>query len=137
MKVLKALPYKPEHPPRPGFGTLGTAITVRANFFPVKFERQILYDYAISITPDKYLKGRRERLFTLLEQCRHPQWLLYAKSVVHDKGARLVSAKELPQSLEIPVPFLEEGQSQPSSSAETYVFSFKLQRELDPHELIM
>ncbi|KAI6030695.1 ribonuclease H-like domain-containing protein [Pisolithus orientalis] len=40
VQVLKKLPYKPEHPHCPGFGTLGIPITVGANF-AVKFKKQL------------------------------------------------------------------------------------------------
>lgn len=130
VKTLKNLPYNAERPSRPGFGTLGTKITLRANFFPVKFERQILYDYAISVSPTKLFRKRREALFTLLEQSQDPKWRPYASHVVHDKNARLISAKKLPQSMEVPVLFLE------GNDSETYTFSFELTNELDTEELI-
>ncbi|KAL4080951.1 Piwi domain-containing protein [Scleroderma citrinum] len=136
VRVLKKLPYKPERPHRPGFGTLGTPITLRANFFPVKFSKQILYDYAVEITPQKFLARRRKRLFTLLEESNHPEWRGFAPSIVHDKSARLVSTKRLPQFLEVPIIFVEEGETRPSVHAETYTFSFELKHELDSSELV-
>lgn len=136
VKVLKALPSKPERPHRPDFGTLGRAITLRANFFPVKFSKQILYDYAVEITPQKFIARRRSRLLTLLEESNHPQWRDFAPFVVHDKSARLVSAKKLPQSLEVPVAFVEEGETQPPAHRDTYTFTFALKHELDTGELV-
>ncbi|KAI5986247.1 Piwi-domain-containing protein [Pisolithus albus] len=135
VQVLKKLPYKPERPHRPGFGTLGTPITVRANFFAVNFKKQFLYDYAVEITPDKLLKQRRARLFTLLEQSQHPQWRELAPFVAHDKSAKLVSAREFPKSLEVPVVFREEDETRTSPPQDTYKFTFKLTNKLDTQEL--
>lgn len=36
IQSLKGIEPNPERPPRPGFGTAGTVISVRANFFAVK-----------------------------------------------------------------------------------------------------
>ncbi|KIO06004.1 hypothetical protein M404DRAFT_999229 [Pisolithus tinctorius Marx 270] len=135
VQVLKKLPYSPERPHRPGFGTLGTPITVRANFFAVKFKKQFIYDYAVEITPDKFLKRKRARLFTLLEQSKHPQWREFVPFIVHDKSAKLVSAKELPPSLEVPVVFTEEGETRPSPPEDKYTFKFELKHKLDNREL--
>lgn len=136
VRVLKKLPYKPERPHRPGFGTLGTPITLRANFFPVKFSKQILYDYAVEITPQKLVNRRRNRLFALLEDSNHPQWCDFARFIVHDKNARLVSAKKLPESLEVPVVFVEEDETEPHAHRDTYTFTFELKHELDTGELV-
>ena len=40
-------------PQRPGFGTQGRTIQLRANFFPVEFPRGTLYHYDIDIVPGK------------------------------------------------------------------------------------
>ncbi|KIK27482.1 hypothetical protein PISMIDRAFT_674841 [Pisolithus microcarpus 441] len=135
VQVLKKLPYKPERPHRPGFGTLGTPITVRANFFAVKFKKQFIYDYAVEITPDNLLRQRRARLFTLLEQSQHPQWREFAPFIAHDKSAKLVSAKEFPESLEVPVVFREENETRSSPPQDTYRFTFELKHKLDTKEL--
>ncbi|KAI6114150.1 Piwi-domain-containing protein [Pisolithus sp. B1] len=87
-RFLKKLPYKPERPHRPGFGTLGTPITVRANLFA---------------------------------------WRELAPYIAHDGSAKLVSAKELPESLE------DETRSSPSE--DTYKFTFELKHKLDIQQL--
>ncbi|KAI6123475.1 Piwi-domain-containing protein [Pisolithus croceorrhizus] len=127
VQVLKKLPYKPERPHRPGFGTLGTPITVRANFFAVKFEKQFIYDYAVEISPDKFLKKKRARLFTLLEQSEHPQWRELAPYIAHDGSAKL--------SLEVPIVFREEDETRSSPSEDTYKFTFELKHKLDIQQL--
>ncbi|KAI6005356.1 Piwi domain-containing protein [Pisolithus marmoratus] len=118
VQVLKNLPHKPERPHRPGFGTLGTPITVRANFFATSS-----------------LNGNAARLFTLLEQSDHPQWREFVPFIAHDQSAKLVSAKELPQSLQVPVVFREEGETRPSPPEDTYTFTFELKHKLDTREL--
>lgn len=49
---------KQQPPDRPGFGTLGRRMTVRANFFPIKFPRQMsVYHYDVTIEPAKMPKS--------------------------------------------------------------------------------
>ena len=45
----------PERPLRPGFGTLGIKIILRANFFPLRISKNIphYYDYVVSISGSK------------------------------------------------------------------------------------
>ncbi|KAG8214739.1 argonaute-like protein [Butyriboletus roseoflavus] len=136
VKSLKSTPYDCVRPTRPGFGTLGRPGVLRANFFPVKFPKTgIIYDHHIEITPKTDLKSIRTRLFALLEQSAHPGWQEYVPFIAHDGSARLVSSKRLPQPLDIPILFLQEGQAQPSQHDRTYTFSITLTQELNSSDL--
>jgi hypothetical protein len=131
----------PKLPLRPGFGTLGREITLRANFFPLKLSNKVIYDYNVQITAPRVSKGGSEgaadtgtntkkRLFDLLEE--HPNCAPFRPHIVHDRMQRLVSAKRLPQPLDIPVTFYEEGQpAPPKKDAKVYKFSIVFVRELD------
>ncbi|GJE86301.1 argonaute-like protein [Phanerochaete sordida] len=95
-------------PLRPGFGTAGTAIKLRTNFFPVKVPKGPLFEYDVKITPEVAVKRVKRRIFQLAEQT--PGWASNGLKgcVAHDHAAKLIAAKALPQPLEIVVPFSDE-----------------------------
>lgn len=45
IKSFKSLSVKPERPVRPGYGTMGTPITLSTYFFAVKLPKGPIYDY--------------------------------------------------------------------------------------------
>lgn len=114
---------------RPGFGKRGVAITVRANFFALKYPKNIvLYDYAINITPNIKTEEKRERrrLFDLLEST--PELAPYLHEIAHDRAQRIISRRLLPSPFVINVPFSEEGR--PQRGNKTYAVEI-----CDPKEL--
>ncbi|OBZ72736.1 Protein argonaute 1B [Grifola frondosa] len=123
---FKTLNVGAEMPLRPGWGTLGRPIMLRANFFAVKIPTKgVYYNYDVTISPAKDAKGERKgRIFDLLEQS--PQCAPYAGHVAHDRSQRLVSAKKLPQPLSIVVPFYEEGETGPRPGGLTFTVDIKL-----------
>lgn len=58
-----------ELPLRPGFGTVGREIKLRANFFPVRIPAGSLYEYDVAISPTAGTASRRvkKRIFQLAE----------------------------------------------------------------------
>ncbi|EIW78043.1 Piwi-domain-containing protein [Coniophora puteana RWD-64-598 SS2] len=133
--TLKKLPFRAERPYRPGFGTLGTRITLRSNFFPVKVPKGTIFDYSIKISPDPGGRKTRNRIFQLLEASTNQQWRPYVNVVAHDRSARLVSAKKFPQPLDIPITFVDEGRTQPDPRAKVYTVSIEFTRELDMSQI--
>ncbi|KAJ7640433.1 argonaute-like protein [Mycena polygramma] len=119
----------PDRPLRPGYGTLGRLITLRANFFPVRVPAGPIFDYTMEITPKTDFKRLKARIFFLLEQSDACKPLL--GHIAHDRSQRLVSAKKLPQPLNISVPFYEDGEKGPKAGATVYTISIKLDKELD------
>ncbi|KAJ3879731.1 argonaute-like protein [Lentinula edodes] len=133
VKAFNSLQIKdPSRPLRPGYGTLGTPITLRTNFFPVRLPKAPVYDYSVDISPKTDINRLKIRIFTLLEQL--PDCKPFLPHIAHDRSARLVSAKRLPQPLNFIVPFYEEGAS-PSRVTTTYTVSVTFTRELDPTQL--
>ena len=141
-KKLTLAKKDPKLPLRPGFGTLGREITLRANFFPLRLSNNAIYDYNVQITAPRVPKGggsegaadtgtnTKKRLFELLE--RHPTFAPFLPHIAHDRMQRIVSAKRLPQPLDIPVPFYEAGESgPPKKGAKVYTISIVLTRQLD------
>lgn len=131
---FKSLKVSPDRPLRPGYGTVGTPITLRANFFPVKVPKGPVYDYTVEIHPKTDINRLKVRIFQLLEesaQCRP-----HVSHIAHDRSQRLVSARKLPQPLDISFPFLEEGEQQPRPNATVYTVSIRFDRELDTGRLI-
>ncbi|KAG6848643.1 hypothetical protein H0H93_015297 [Arthromyces matolae] len=134
IKAFKSLKVIPERPLRPGYGTSGTAITLRANFFPVRLPKGPFYDYVVEVSPKAKAKGIERRIFELME--KSPVLNQYSSSIAHDRAQRLISATMLPQPLDVPVRFFEEPATGPAPDAPVYIVSIKFQRELSPARLI-
>ncbi|KAH8113207.1 Piwi-domain-containing protein [Phellopilus nigrolimitatus] len=85
----------PDHVVRPGFGKRGAAIAVRANFFALKYPKDVvLYDYPVVIAPDVVSLTVRKRVFELLESTL--EVAPYLHEIAHDWTQRLVSRSRLP-----------------------------------------
>ncbi|KAJ7641512.1 argonaute-like protein [Roridomyces roridus] len=123
----------PARPLRPGYGTAGRAITLRANFFPLRVPAGPLFDYTIEIKPKTDINRLKARIFTLLEES--PACRPFLGHIAHDRSQRLISARALPQPLDVVVPFCEEGENAPRPGAIVYTVSIKLDKVLDVTEL--
>lgn len=130
---FKQILYDAVMPLRPGYGTLGRKIVLRSNFFAVKLPKGPWYEYTIEITPNDDLKYKRLRLFELLEQS--PQCRPFLPHIAHDSSQRLVSAKKLPDPLDIRILFIEEGAQLPGPNAKTYNIHFSFVQVLDLSEI--
>ena len=130
---FKSLSVKPERPLRPGYGTTGTPITLRTNFFAVKVPQGPIYDYTVEISPSTDFNKLKARIFQLLELS--PAARTHLPYIAHDHSQRLVSAHKLPQPLIIPIKYYEDHQNGSSSSGKIYTVSITFQRVLDPRQL--
>ena len=73
INALRTLKQNPnELPVRPGFGTEGRPIKLRANFFPIKIRSSTYYEYDVALSPVAGTAIRRvkRRIFQLAEQDR-------------------------------------------------------------------
>lgn len=131
---FKSMKVVPERPVRPGYGTKGTPIMLRANFFAVRVPQGPIYDYVVEISPTTDVNRIKNRLFELLELA--PGCQQHLPYIAHDRSQRLVSAKKLPQPLDIRVPFIEDGATSPAPNAQVYIISIRFERELDPRQLV-
>ncbi|KAG2034653.1 Piwi domain-containing protein [Suillus americanus] len=129
------LTFNPERPHRPGFGTLGGQITLRANFFPVKLPKGPIYDYHLEITPSTDIKRIRARLFELLEQSDQEGWKEFVPFISHDSSQKLVSKKRLPQPLDVQVQYYEDGEDGPNTRSKTYTVAIIHTADLDITQL--
>jgi len=130
----------PERPLRPGFGTLGTKITLRANFFPLRISKNIphYYDYVVSISGPKSDKdgaklGTKIRIFELLEQ--HLSFRAYQNHIAPDRSQRLVSSRPLPQPLSINIKYFDEQRQGSSDDADHYIVEIRLDKILATADL--
>lgn len=130
--VLRKVPKAPQRPTRPGFGTAGTPITLRSNFFPLTTGLDKLYDYSVQIEPQQFLRKHKARLFELIEES--PQVQPHRPYIAHDGTQRLIAAKKIPD-IELTVPFFERGQNGPPPNADVYRVSITLIRELNVKEM--
>ncbi|KAJ7074810.1 argonaute-like protein [Mycena amicta] len=133
IQAFSAVKHKPDRPLRPGYGTRGTPITLRANFFPVRLPNGPIYNYSMDITPKTEIRRLKDRIFFLLE--KSPQVRPFLGHIAHDRSARLVSAKKLPQPLDITVPFYEDNETGPTPDGKVFTVQIKFDRELDLREL--
>ncbi|KAJ7186894.1 argonaute-like protein [Mycena filopes] len=133
IESFSSLEPDPDRPLRPAYGTRGQAITLRTNFFAVRLPATPIFDYTVGITPEMKGKGMKARLFFLLEQSDVCRPLL--RYIAHDADRRLVSARRLPQPLNISVHFYEEGETGPRAGSTLYTIAIKLEREHDIESL--
>ncbi|KAF7366724.1 Protein argonaute-3 [Mycena sanguinolenta] len=109
-------------PLRPGFGTAGREIKLRANFFPVRIPAASLYEYDVAISPTAGTSARRvkKRIFQLAEASS--EWRRHGLKgqVAHDHSSKLVSANQLPQPLAIRVVFYDEDETPPTPGSKAY-----------------
>src|SRR6266576_3310214 len=159
IQAFKSVTRQPKRPLRPGFGALGNGITLRANFFPVRLPKGPFWDYKVIIhvvepegEPERSRKGKerdtgqpsakrggkdgsrltarmKRRLFQLLEN--DPSFEPYHAHIVHDYSQRIISAKELPQPLDILSRYVEEGEQGPRENAKLYNISIELDGRID------
>jgi hypothetical protein len=125
-------------PVRPGFGTAGRSIKLRANFFPVQVPKGPLYEYDVAITPKAKELPRRikRRIFQLAEAT--PEWTSKGlKGVVaHDHSAKLIAAKLLPQPLTIEVQYYDENEAPPAKGGKRYTIEINYTQPLDTGNLL-
>lgn len=132
ISTLSPLRGAPKRPVRPGFGTLGIPIKVRANFFAVKIkEGQKFYEYNVDISGPrtKIPSGMKNRLFELLEL--HPDFDGYNPFIAHDRSAKLYSAKQLPQPLVLDIKYFDEHKEGPEPNADEYRVELEFVKEYD------
>lgn len=134
MKSLQSLTVNSnELPIRPDFGTIGKAIKLRANFFPVKVPKGPLYEYDVSIHPTANTANRRvkRRIFQLAEQT--PDWNKFGLRgvVAHDHASKLISSKSLPERLVIRVPWYEEDEAGPQPHGKEYTLTIEFIQNID------
>ena len=128
---------EPEKPLRPGFGTAGRPITLRSNFFKLTLPKNLtIYDYTVDISPKgQDLNGPcKARIFELLESS--PECAPHMGYIAHDRGARLVSAKPLPQPLRLTIRYHEQEEQQVPADAKVYTVEVKFIRELNTDTII-
>ena len=134
VRLRKANPG-PERPARPGFGTAGRAVALRANFFALESLPDMIYEYIVQITPEpKSQKPRTKRrvlaLFELTSELRP-----YVNDIAHDGAQRLVSSKVLPDEFSGTVLFYEEGDTRPPRDADKYEVAVTFFKELSTEPL--
>ncbi|KAG8855769.1 hypothetical protein FRB91_001714, partial [Serendipita sp. 411] len=134
VEKFKKAPKSVEHPLRPGFGSLGVPIVVRANFFALKIRPGlIIHEYRVDITPKTDINRLKARILACLEDL--PAFAQYKLDVAHDKSEKLVANRALPQPLDFEVTFVEEGETTPRPNAKTYKVEIVKTAELDTKQL--
>jgi hypothetical protein len=120
----------PERPARPGYGTAGRVVALRANFFALESMPDIIYEYIVQITPEpKSQKPRvKRRVLSLFEQSSDLR--PFVNDIAHDGAQRLVSSKALPEPLRGNVVFYEEGDTRPPRDADKYTVEVSFFKEL-------
>ena len=125
----------PERPARPGYGTAGRVVALRANFFGLESMPDMIYEYIVQITPEpKSQKPRvKRRVLALFEQT--PDLRPFINDIAHDGAQRLISSKPLPDEITGKVLFYEEGDSRPPRDADEYNVAITFFKELSTEPL--
>ncbi|KAJ7653632.1 argonaute-like protein [Mycena polygramma] len=133
VESFSALEFDPKRPLRPGYGTAGRSITLKTNFFGGWSPPGTIFDYTVEIQPKANVNRLKTRIFELLEQS--DACTPFSGHIAHDGKQRLVSAQELPQPLDIVVPFYEDGETGPRPGAPVYTVSIILIGQLNGETL--
>lgn len=125
----------PERPARPGYGTAGRVVPLRANFFALESMPDMIYEYIVQITPEpKSQKPRiKRRVLALFEKT--PELRSYTNDIAHDGAQRLIASKPLPDEITGSVLFYEEGDSRPPRDADEYNVAITFFKELSTEPL--
>ncbi|KAK2460802.1 hypothetical protein APHAL10511_007272 [Amanita phalloides] len=126
-------------PLRPGFGEKGRNIHLRSNYFPVVIPDAPIFEYDVSISSAKSNKiGARvkRRVFKLAEESA--QWSQHGlkDNVAHDHIAKVLAAKELPNSTSIEVEYYDEEENGPPPNTEKYTVTLEKTRALQLQDLV-
>ncbi|KAF3318931.1 hypothetical protein TWF173_005341 [Orbilia oligospora] len=122
---------EPAYPPRPGFGTTGEKVLVRANFFPIDIKppgggkNLIVHVYDIKVTPDEQKKKAiLKRVIQLFIQGH-----LAKHIVATDWSKTLFSPKKLPTDLVpeggVKIKLYFEDEKGPSEKSKEYTVEIK------------
>lgn len=144
---MKKLTVQPSDlPPRPDFGTIGTNIKLRTNFFPITVPKKTFYEYDIVITPAVAIRRVKRRIFQLAEQT--PDWTTHGLKgkVAHDHTSKLISITKLPQPLVITIVFFDEdeipkkpekkGPKDKKKPPKEYTLTFNYTKDLNTNNLL-
>jgi eukaryotic translation initiation factor 2C len=108
-------------------------VILRANFFSMRMPKNATYyDYTINVIPN-VAKGKVRRVIEILDQA--PAFAQYRRYVAHDGMQRLISARQLPQPLDIAIQYYDEAAAAPRPNAPRFTVEIKLERELNMNEL--
>jgi hypothetical protein len=138
VNALRSLRIKPNDlPVRPGFGTEGRPIKLRANFFPIKVRSSTYYEYDVALSPVAGTAVRRvkRRIFQLAEQSSDWERFGLKNTVAHDHSAKLISPKPLPQPLSICIPYYDE-EDQPKAGGKEYTLTISFIQKNDLSALL-
>ncbi|KAH7923516.1 Piwi-domain-containing protein [Leucogyrophana mollusca] len=126
-------------PLRPGFGTAGTAIKLRANFFPVRVPKGPLFEYDVAIAPAAGTATRRvkQRIFQLAEQTSAWNEAGMRGTVAHDSSAKLIASERLRQPLQIKVAYFDEDEAgPPAEGGREYTLTITFTQDIETQNLL-
>ncbi|KAF9523774.1 argonaute-like protein [Crepidotus variabilis] len=134
LQTLKLNPN--ELPIRRGFGTVGTAIKLRANFFPVQFDKTRSYfEYNVTIHPAVAIRRVKRRIFQLAEEST--DWANFGLrgAVAHDSSSKLIAARELAQPITVKIQFFDEDEQGPRKDGKEYTLTIEYIQTLSSSDL--
>ena len=103
-------------PVRKGYGSIGTPVKLRANFFPMCLPQGPLYEYDVAIDPPVSNKHVKRRIFRLAEGTADWANAGLRGTVAHDLSSKLIASRQLPDQLKIVVPSNDKDEEFPHSS---------------------
>ena len=137
MASLKSLTLRDtDLPTRPGFGTSGTQIKLRTNFFPVRVPKGPLYEYDVAITPATAIKRIKRRIFQLAEQTADWANAGMVGRVAHDHSTKLISSFKLPQPLVVKVMYTDEDEDEDKKREKEYALTIKYIQDIETQSLV-
>ncbi|TBU46218.1 argonaute-like protein [Dichomitus squalens] len=128
-------------PVRPGFGTAGSPIKLRTNFFPLTLPKTPFYEYDVQIDPPAGNKRLKRRIFQLAEQTKEWKRANMTGRVAHDNSAKLLAVNKLPQPLQIKFLYSDEDEEEQrerdkAREPKEYTMTIKFQQLIDTEKML-
>ena len=126
-------------PERPGYGTLGQQIVLRANYFHLlpKPDKEV-FRYTVGIDPDELGTRKKRRIFTLLMEAGPIRAI--GDGVATDYSSTVVTSKKLDLGddgrKEIPLDYYEKEDIQPGPSSQRYTIKLQYNGNVAIPELL-
>lgn len=136
MSALRSLTLSDtDLPTRPGFGTTGTQIKLRTNFFPVKVPKGPLFEYDVAISPAISVKRVKRRIFQLAALTTEWAEAGMQGKVAHDHSSKMISCFQLPQPLVIKVDHTDEDEEDDKKKSKEYTLTINFTQEIETQSL--
>ena len=127
-------------PSRPDFGTVGQAIKLLTNFFPVNVPRGPFHEYDMNLDPPVQNRRLKRRIFQLAEQTDEWKQAGLSGRVAHDHSAQMYAPMQFSTPLVIRIVYSDEDEDEEhhdqNREPKEYTLTIKYTQQIDTQGLV-